>query len=76
MSSSIKIGDMELYDVGELSQLLGVQERTIRNYVKDGKLQGRKLAKKWYVTAESLQAYFQQPYEPDPEDEDEEAEDG
>jgi len=57
----IQIGDMELYDVEELSKLLDVQEKTIRLYLRQGKLQGRKMARKWYVTADSLKAYFQQP---------------
>ena len=60
---TVKIGEMELYDVQELSRLLGVQEKTIRKYLKEGKLQGRKMARKWYVTADSLRAYFQQPEE-------------
>jgi excisionase family DNA binding protein len=62
------IGDLVLYDVEELSELLGVQDRTIRAYIKDGKLKGRKLAKRWYVTAESLREYFEQP-EPEEETE-------
>lgn len=57
----IKIGEMELYDVEELARLLDVQERTIRIYLRQGRLQGRKLARKWYVTSDSLKAYFQQP---------------
>jgi len=55
------IAGMELYDVDELSDVLGVQERTVRAYIKDGKLKGRKLAKRWYVTADSLRDYFEQP---------------
>lgn len=55
----IQIGDMELYDVQELSELLDVQERTIRRYLREGKLKGRKMAKKWYVTEASLRAYFE-----------------
>ena len=57
----IKVGDMVLYDVEALSKLLNVQERTIRAYLRTGKLKGRKMARKWYVTEESLKAYFQQP---------------
>lgn len=58
---AVKIGEMELYDVKELSKLLDVQEKTIRKYLKEGSLQGRKLGRKWYVTADSLKAYFQHP---------------
>ena len=55
-----KIGDLVLYDVEELSKLMDVQEKTIRQILRDGKLKGRKLARKWYVTEESLREYFQQ----------------
>ena len=55
-----KIGDLTLYDVEELSKLLGVQEKTIRAILRDGKLKGRKLARRWYVTEESLREYFQE----------------
>lgn len=69
----VKIGNsLELYDVEELARLLNVQEKTIRSYLREGRLKGRKMARKWYVTEASLQEYFSQP-EPDPgEDEDEE----
>ena len=50
-----------LYDVEELSQVLDIQERTIRQLLREGRLKGRKLARKWYVTEESLQEYFSQP---------------
>lgn len=55
-----------LYDVEELSRVLDIQERTIRTMLKEGKLKGRKLARKWYVTEEELQRYFSVP-EPQPE---------
>ena len=57
----IKVGDLVLYDVETLSKLLDVQERTIRKYLREGKLKGRKMARKWYVTEQSLQDYFAQP---------------
>ena len=65
---SVKIGDLELYTVEELSSSLGIQERTIREYLKSGKLRGRKMAKRWYVTEEALREYFEAE-EPEPEEE-------
>lgn len=56
-----QLGDLTLYDVPELAELLDVQEKTVRAYLRDGRLQGRKLAKKWYVSLDSLKHYFQQP---------------
>jgi excisionase family DNA binding protein len=55
---SISIGDMVLYDTRELADLLGVQEKTVRIYLNNGSLKGRKLGRKWYVPAETLQDYF------------------
>jgi len=61
------IGDIRLYSVDELSELLSIQETTIRKYLRDGKLKGRKLAKRWYVSEESLADYFRQ-QETEPEE--------
>ena len=55
------IGELKLYTVEDLADILEVQERTIRNYLKDGLLKGRKLARRWYVTEENLREYFEQP---------------
>jgi excisionase family DNA binding protein len=59
----VKVGDLTLYDVKELAKSLDITERTLTRYLRDGRLQGRKLGRKWYVTGESLKAYFQQPEE-------------
>lgn len=54
----IKIDDLELYDVPELAELLRIKEKTVRKLISTGQLKGRKLAKKYYVTNETLKAYF------------------
>ena len=56
---SIQVGDMKLYDVEELAEMLDVGLPTIRRYLREGKLKGKKLAKRWYVSEESLKDYFQ-----------------
>ncbi len=57
----VKIGeDLVLYDVEELASLFGVQEKTVRQLFRDGKLKGRKLARRWYTTEEDLREYFSQ----------------
>lgn len=60
---SIKLGDMTLYDVEELSEMLGVGIPTIRKYLREGKLKGTKPAKRWYVSEEALKEYFQPEHE-------------
>jgi len=56
----IEVGDLKLYDVKELASLLDIQERTIRKLFREGKLKGRKLARRWYVSEDSLREYFSQ----------------
>ena len=66
---SIQVGDMKLYEVEELAEILGVGLPTIRKYLREGKLKGTKPAKRWYVSEEALKEYFQ----PEPEVLEEEA---
>lgn len=56
----IEVGDLKLYDVKELASLLDIQERTIRKLLREGRLKARKLARKWYVSEDSLKEYFSQ----------------
>jgi excisionase family DNA binding protein len=66
---SIQVGDMKLYEVEELAEILGVGLPTIRKYLREGRLKGTKPAKRWYVSEEALKDYFQ----PEPEVLEEEA---
>jgi len=68
---SITLGKVTLFTVEELAERLDIQERTIREYLREGKLQGRKLAGRWYVTDDAIADYFRQverPHEPEPEE--------
>jgi len=56
---SIQVGDMKLYDVEELAEMLDVGLPTIRKYLREGRLKGTKPAKRWYVSEEALKDYFQ-----------------
>lgn len=66
---SIELGKVTLFTVEELAERLGVQERTIREYLREGRLQGRKLAGRWYVTDEAIADYFRQGESPATEEE-------
>lgn len=56
---SIQVGDMKLYDVEEVAEMLYVGLPTIRRYLREGKLKGKKMAKRWYVSEDSIKEYFQ-----------------
>lgn len=49
------------YDLCELSRKLSVSERTLRRYIRSGKLQAFKLGLKYYVTQRALDEYFDTP---------------
>ena len=56
-----KIGNLTLYSVDDLHEMLGVSKLTLRTYLRDGKLKGRKFGVSWYVTETAIREYFDQP---------------
>lgn len=55
-----KIGDLTLYSVDDLHEMLGISKMTLRAYLRDGKLKGRKMGVKWFVTEEAIRRYFEE----------------
>lgn len=53
-----KIGSLTLYSVDDLHEMLGVSKMTLRSYLREGRLKGRKLGVQWYVTEEAIRSYF------------------
>jgi excisionase family DNA binding protein len=54
----VRLEGMTLYTVKDIELLLGIGNSTVRRYISDGRLKGRKMARRWYVPAESLLEYF------------------
>lgn len=53
----------ETYSSKEVAELLGVTTRSIRNYLRDGRLTGQKFAGKWHFTQDDVQRFIQQEYQ-------------
>ena len=53
----------KLYTVEDVAQRTGLTDRTIRNYLKDGKLRGKKIGGQWRFTADDIEALFRTPGE-------------
>ncbi|MEU4197506.1 helix-turn-helix domain-containing protein [Kribbella sp. NPDC026611] len=47
----------ELYSVEQVANRLGLHVRTIRNYVRDGRLQAVRIGKQYRITREALEAF-------------------
>lgn len=55
-------GDADRYrthTVDEVAQILGLTPRTVRSYIKRGKIRAVKIGTKWHVTPDNLQRYLQ-----------------
>ncbi|MBO1300443.1 MULTISPECIES: helix-turn-helix domain-containing protein [Enterococcus] len=47
------------YSVNQLAELLGVTTRSVRNYLREGKLHGTKVGGKWRFSEEDLSDFLQ-----------------
>jgi excisionase family DNA binding protein len=50
--------EMPIYDLKDLSKKLKISIRTLREYVKAGKLKAKKIGRAYYVTEQSLMAFL------------------
>lgn len=50
--------DLKLYTLTELEPILGITHRTLLTYMKEGKIKGKKIAKKWRVTEDALREFL------------------
>ena len=48
----------KLYTVEDVAQMTGLTSRTIRNYLADGRLTGRKVGAQWRFTEDNIAAIF------------------
>ena len=53
------IGNLTLYSIDDLHEKLGVSKMTLRTYLREGRIKGRKLGVSWYVSEEALREYFE-----------------
>jgi excisionase family DNA binding protein len=56
----IEIGKKVFYTVEDIHEKTGIHPRTICEFLKSGRLRGKKQGKRWYVSEENLQAYFEE----------------
>ena len=52
------INEIPVYDLKDLSKKLKISIRTLRGYIKSGKLKAKKIGKAYYVTEPNLMAFL------------------
>ena len=54
-----KLGNTNVYFIEELSKLLGITPTTCRIYFRSGKLKGRILGGRWFITESNLEKFIE-----------------
>ena len=48
---------LEVYTIKQVAYIFSVTERTVNNWMKEGKLKGKKIGGKWRFTKEELERF-------------------
>ncbi len=56
--NAAKLDTIRIYTLTELEPILGVTHRTLRSYIKCGRLKGVKIGGKWKVSEEVLRKFI------------------
>ena len=51
--------DIELFDIRQVAAALKVTERSVMNYIKAGRLKGRKISGRWRFTRADIEAFIE-----------------
>ena len=55
----VQIEDLTVYSLSELESELGVTRKTLRTYIREGKIKARKLGREQFVTKQSLVEFLE-----------------
>ncbi|MBT4936332.1 helix-turn-helix domain-containing protein [Candidatus Peregrinibacteria bacterium] len=53
-----KIDTDKIYNSSEIANILGIHQVTIRRFLKEKKIKGRKVARQWLVLGKNLLAFL------------------
>ena len=51
-------GNLVVYTVADLSKLLNTTPQTVRRYINEGRIQGRKVGRQWLVDEEAVTEFL------------------
>jgi len=54
----VKIGNVKAYTLEEVTKILKVNIRTLRTYIKKGKLKGVKMGRQVYIAEKNLEKFL------------------
>ena len=51
-------GNIVVYTVADLSKLLNTTPQTVRKYINEGKIKGRKVGRQWLIEEEAVKEFL------------------
>lgn len=55
----VNIINKNLYSVEDLVEMLNLSDRSIRLYLREGKIKARKIGLRWFVTEKNLEEFLE-----------------
>lgn len=58
ISNTNNKGNIVVYTVADLSKLLNTTPQTVRKYINEGKIKGRKVGRQWLIEEEAVKDFL------------------
>lgn len=58
MGKQLEKGNLVVYTVPDLCKLLNTTPQTVRKYINEGKIRGRKVGRQWLVDEDAVKEYL------------------
>jgi len=58
LGKQLEKGNLVVYTVADLSKLLNTTPQTVRRYINEGKIKGRKVGRQWLVDEEAVKEFL------------------
>ena len=58
LGKQLNKGNLVVYTVADLSKLLNTTPQTVRRYINEGKIKGRKIGRQWLVDEEAVKEFL------------------
>ena len=58
LGKQLNKGNLVVYTVADLSKLLNTTPQTVRRYINEGRIQGRKIGRQWLVDEEAVKDFL------------------
>jgi excisionase family DNA binding protein len=61
-AQEIRIGDVRIFELRDVAARLGISTTTLRRYIRQGDLAGKKVGGRWLISESSIEQFFLSPY--------------